>query len=413
MSQVFDVVIVGAGAAGIAAGRRLMRAGASVMMLEARDRIGGRAHTVMATAPIDLGCGWLHSGDRNVWTAIAEGMNWEIDRSPAPWQRQSGDQGISDADQVAFRKAFMAFEQRIEEEAEKGEARAASYFLEPGNPANMLINAVFAYISGASLDQIDARDYARYDDDGVNWRVRDGYGAMISAYGADVPVMLETIVRGVDFSGASVKLDTTRGALEARAVIIAVPTSRVGAIVFAPALPEKADAAEVLPLGHAEKLYFALKDADEFPIDGHLFAGARRAEMGTYHLRPMGRPLIEGFFGGDLSKGLAEAGPEAMAAYAKEELANVLGSSFPARLTTLAASSWSTDQHAMGGYSYAKPGFADQRAVLAAPVDNRVFFAGEACSRHRYSTAHGAYETGFDAAEQALAALGYGSMPTG
>lgn len=413
MSQVFDVVIVGAGAAGIAAGRRLMRAGASALMLEARGRIGGRAHTFMGAAPVDLGCGWLHSGDRNVWTAIAEAMGWAIDRTPAPWERQSGDQGISDVDQAAFRRAFAAFEKRIDEEAERGEARAASYFLESGNPANVLINAVFAYISGASLDQIDARDYARYDDDGVNWRVRDGYGAMIAAYGADVPVWLETIVRAVDFSGAAVKLDTTRGMLEARTAIVTVPTSRLGAIAFYPHLPEKRAAAEALPLGHAEKLYFALKDAEEFPVDGHLFAGEQRSEMGTYHLRPMGRPLIEAFFGGDLSKGLAEAGPEAMAAYAKEELAAVLGSSFPARLTVLASSAWSTDPHAMGGYSYAKPGFADQRAVLAAPVENRVFFAGEACSRDRYSTAHGAYETGFAAAEQALAALGYGSMPTG
>jgi monoamine oxidase len=178
-------------------------------------------------------------------------------------------------------------------------------------------------------------------------------------------------------------------------------------------LPEKIAAAEALPLGHAEKLYFALAGAEEFPADGHLFARSDRAEMGTYHLRPMGRPLIEAFFGGALARDLAEAGLEATAAYAKDELAQVLGSAFPARLTTLAASSWSIDVHALGGYSYAKPGFADSRGVLAAPVENRIFFAGEACSRHRYSTAHGAYETGYAAAEQALESLGYGSMPTG
>ena len=84
MSQVFDVAIVGAGAAGIAAGRRLQRAHASIMMLEARDRIGGRAHTVTEGWPLDLGCGWLHSGDRNAWTKIAETMGYEIDRTPAP-----------------------------------------------------------------------------------------------------------------------------------------------------------------------------------------------------------------------------------------------------------------------------------------------------------------------------------------
>jgi monoamine oxidase len=94
-----------------------------------------------------------------------------------------------------------------------------------------------------------------------------------------------------------------------------------------------------------------------------------------------------------------------MADYAKQELADLLGSSFPGRLTTLASSSWSNDPYARGAYSYAKPGFADMRAALAAPQDNRLFFAGEACSRSRYSTAHGAYETGYQAAEQALTAL--------
>lgn len=413
MSQVFDVVIVGAGAAGIAAGRRLARAGASFVTLEARDRIGGRAHTVTDAWPLDLGCGWLHSGDRNVWTPIAEALGFGIDRTPAPWQRQSGDRGISAEERHAFRRAFAAFEERLDKDAEKGEAHAASFFLEPANPANALINAVFAYISGASLAQIDARDYARYEDDGVNWRVREGYGAMIAAYGAELAVTLETISTGVDHSGATLKIETLRGVIEAKSVIVAVPTSRVGAIAFNPALPEKIAAAEALPLGHAEKLYFALKDAEEFPVDGHLFARRDGAEMGTYHLRPLGRPVIEAFFGGALAQGLAEAGGEAMAAYAKDELAAVLGSAFPARLTTLATSSWSVDAHAMGGYSYAKPGCADQRAVLASPVENRIFFAGEACSRNRYSTAHGAYETGLAAAEQALAALGYGSMPTG
>ncbi|MFZ2031606.1 MAG: NAD(P)/FAD-dependent oxidoreductase [Vitreimonas sp.] len=405
-SSIVDVAIIGAGAAGIAAGRKLAKTRASFVLLEARDRIGGRAHTVMERAPLDLGCGWLHSGDRNVWTTIAEAAGYEVDRTPAPWQRQSGDQQISRADQEAFGKAFAAFEERIEKHAEQGEPRPASFFLEEGNPSNRLINALFAYISGASLDQIDARDYARYEDDGINWRVRDGYGAMIAAYGAPLPVMRETVVRSIDHSGAALRIGVSRGEIEARAVIVTVPTSVLQQIAFTPALPDKIAAAAALPLGNAEKLFFALDQAEEFPVDGHLFGRADRAEMGTYHLRPLGRPLIEAFFGGALSRGLAEAGSEAMAAYAKEELADLLGSAFPSRLMTLAASSWSVDPHAMGGYSYAKPGFADQRAVLAAPVENRIFFAGEACSRNRYSTAHGAYETGYMAAEQASAALG-------
>ena len=213
---------------------------------------------------------------------------------------------------------------------------------------------------------------------------------------------------GLDFSGARVRVETVRGVIEARAVIVTLAESRIGALRFTPDLPEKREAAAGLPLGAAEKLYFALAEPEEFPVDGHLFPRFDTAEMGSYHLRPMGKPMIEVYFGGALARGLAQAGAEAMADYAKQELASLLGSAFPARLTTLAASSWATDPLARGSYSYAEPGCADMRQTLAAPHPP-LFFAGEACSKHRYSTAHGAFETGYVAAEQALDFLGYSS----
>lgn len=408
-----DVVVIGAGAAGIGAGRRLAKAGVSFVLLEARNRLGGRALTQPhALGALDLGCGWLHSGERNVMTAMAEATGFEVDRTKAPWERQSGAQGMSDQEQTDFREAFAQFEKRIDEEAEKGPTAAAGHYLETGCRWNPLLNAVFSYISGAALDEIDARDYARYEDTGCNWRVREGYGALVAALGASLPVMLETEVRSIDHGGAAVRIETTRGVVDSRAVIVAVPTAHYASIAFTPDLPDKREAAASLPLGAAEKMYFALAQPEEFPVDGHLFAGTDRAEMGSYHLRPMGRPTIEVYFGGALARGLGEAGPEAMSDFAKQELAGLLGSAFPSRLTTLATSSWSIDAHARGAYSYAKAGCADMRAVLAAPYGDRLFFAGEACSRARYSTAHGAFETGHDAAELALAAL-QRSMPTG
>lgn len=414
MGSFYDVVVIGAGAAGIGAGRRLAKAGASFLLLEARDRIGGRALTLSSEkGPLDLGCGWLHSADKNVMTALAEAAGFTVDRTKAPWERQSGAHGMSEAEQSAFRKTFAAFEKRIEEEAEEGPHVAASYYLEPGGRWNVLLDAVFSYISGAALSEIDARDYARYDDDGCNWRVREGYGALVTALGAGLPVMLETEARRVDHSGTALCVETSRGLVEARTVIVALPTEAMKGFTFVPDLPRKREAAAALPLGFAEKVHFALAQAEEFPIDGHLFARTDAADTGSYHLRPMGRAMIEVYFGGALARGLAEAGAEAMADFAKQELAGLLGSSFPSRLTTLASSAWTLDPFARGSYSYAKPGCADMRAVLATPHEDRIFFAGEACSRARYSTAHGAYETGYEAAEQALAALNQRSMPTG
>lgn len=404
MSEIYDVAVIGAGAAGISAGRRLAKAGVRFVLLEARDRIGGRAHTLIRNdAPLDMGCEWLHSAERNVLTPIAEASGFTVDRSEAPWRRQSAEHGVTREELAAFGETFQRFEHRIEREAEANTPRAASAYLEPGSRWTAMMNAVFSYISGASLDEIDAADYARYEDSGVNWRVREGYGAVFAALGEGLPVWLGVEVRGVDHSGAVIRLDTSAGAIEARRVLITIPTSKYAGIAFTPGLPEKRAAAENLPLGAAEKVHFALAGAEEFPADGHLYAHTDRAETGSYHLRPLGRPLIEVYFGGALARGLAQAGAGAMEDFAKQELVSLLGADFPSRLTTLATTSWAVDPYALGSYSYAKPGHADDRAVLAAPRDNRMFFAGEACSRHRYSTAHGAFETGFEAAELILA----------
>lgn len=406
MSEVFDVVVIGAGAAGISAGRRLARAGVRFAVLEARDRIGGRAHTLIRNElPLDMGCEWLHSAERNVLTAIAESSGFTVDRSEAPWRKQSAGHGVTRGELAAFGETFQRFEKRIDMEAEANEPRAASFYLEPGSRWNAMMNAVFSYISGASLDEIDAADYARYEDSGVNWRVREGYGALFAALGAELPVQLGVEVRGVDHSGATIRLDTSTGVVETRNVLITIPTPKYADIVFTPDLPDKRAAAASLPLGAAEKVHFALANAEEFPVDGHLYARTDSAETGSYHLRPLGRPLIEVYFGGALARRLAQAGAGAMEDFAKQELASLLGANFPARLTSLATTSWATDPHALGSYSYAKPAHADDRAILAAPHDSRIFFAGEACSRTRYSTAHGAFETGFEAAEMALAQL--------
>lgn len=412
MTDFYDVVVVGAGAAGIAAGRRLAEAGVSFVLLEARDRIGGRAHTITQSQfPIDLGCGWLHSADINPMVGVAEANGFHVERSPAPWTRQSGHVGVTDAELEDFRRTFGAFEERIDAEAEKNPPVAASAYLDPGNRWNPMLHAIFSYISGGTLECIDARDYARYQDTGKNWRVREGYGALYAALGAGLPVKLDARVSAVDMHTSGVRVETSRGVVEAKSAIIAVPTSLLHTIAFTPVMADKLEAAEGLPLGTAEKLYFLLEEPDELPVDGHLFPRFDTTDMGSYHLRPLGRPLIEVYFGGDLARELAGAGADVMVAHAKGELSSLLGSSFLARLTTLAASAWAIDPLALGSYSYAKPGCAEMRAVLAEPRE-RLFFAGEACSRHRYSTAHGAFETGLLAAEQTLAFL-QRSMPTG
>jgi monoamine oxidase len=169
-------------------------------------------------------------------------------------------------------------------------------------------------------------------------------------------------------------------------------------------LPEKTEAALGLPLGLADKLFLSLSDAEEFDKESRLFGHTDRSKTGVYHFRPFGRPQIEAYFGGRLAAELEADGDDAFVDYAVSELVGLLGSDFARRVRPLKLHRWGIDPFSRGSYSYALPGKAECRAALAAPVDDRLFFGGEACSGSDYSTAHGAYLTGVAAAEQVIAA---------
>ncbi|HZP68684.1 MAG TPA: NAD(P)/FAD-dependent oxidoreductase [Pseudolabrys sp.] len=401
-----ETVIVGGGAAGIAAARRLHNAGVNCLIVEARPRLGGRAWTV--TDPtghaIDLGCGWLHSADRNPWVTIAEEQRRTIDRTPPPWRRASLALGFSPADQRDFLKNQDEFFARVGERAQKEPDVAAAELLIPGGRWNNLINAIATYISGAELDRLSARDFSNFDDTGVNWRIVEGYGATIAACGEALPVKLDCPVRRIDHSGKRLKIETPDGSITAEQVIVTVPSAILAESedLFFPSLPDKVKAARNLPLGLADKLFLSLEHAEEFEKDSRLFGATDRTATATYHLRPFGRPQIEAYFGGRLAADLETEGDGAFFDFAVSQLTGLLGSSFAHRVSPIRIHRWRADPFARGSYSYALPRMSDCRATLAAPVDDRLFFAGEACSRADFSTAHGGWNSGIAAAEQVL-----------
>ncbi len=406
-----DVAIVGAGAAGLAAARHVMdtRPDLSVLVLEAGPRLGGRAHSVTPRPdlPLDLGCGWLHGARTNAWTRIARDLGFAVDETPAPWDRGGRDLGLSGADREDSDAATGRFFARADDYGEREPDLPFDVLLEPGNRWNALIGAIATYINGAELDRASVHDYARYDPGpSPDWRVRDGYGHLVARFGAEVAVVTGVAVTRVEHGGAGpVRLHTDRGTLSARAVVITASTTVLASemIRFDPPLPDKVEAAAGLPLGHVEKLFVTVADPLDLPVDGHCLGSPSRVATGAYQLRPFGRPVIECYFGGELARDLGRDGPEAAFAFAAEELAAYFGSAFPARLAPGPMSAWGRTRAFGGAYSYARPGCSDRRAVLAAPVGDRLFFAGEACSRARYSTAHGAYETGVAAADALLA----------
>jgi monoamine oxidase len=403
-----EVAIIGGGAAGLAAGRRLQDAGVSCLILEARSRLGGRAWTITDRSGhrLDLGCGWLHSADRNPWRRIAEQQGRQFDKTPPPWMRPSLPIGFPLSEQRDAIAALQAFYARAHAAGAQDPDAPAATLLEPACRWNRLIGAVMTYVTGAELDRLSLRDFADYADTGVNWRLVDGYGTMIVAYGASLPVKLDCAVQRIDHRGKRLNIETTGGTMVADRAIVAVPTAVLAEerLLFTPALPAKTEAAAGLPLGLADKLFLSFDGANEFENDSRLFGRTDRTGTGVYHFGPFGRPQIEVYFGGNLADELEAAGETAFFDFARSELVALLGGDFARRIAPIDLHAWRGDPFARGSYSYALPGHAGCRAALAASVEDRLFFAGEACSAHDFSTAHGAWETGVAAAEAAIAA---------
>lgn len=405
-----DVAVIGAGAAGIAAACRLVAAAdVSVLVLEARERVGGRAWTVAGDrGPMDLGCEWLHSADRNVLAPLAEELGFAINRRRPDWTTRlsrSGETSEAEADWIRTREAHYW---AIHRAAQLPEDAPASSVLEPRGRWNALLDATSSWGNAVELEYLSVKDNDRYRDSGVNWRLREGYGRLFDSLAEGLPIALGTAVSRIDHRGRRIRLATSRGELAAARVIVAVPTAAIAGeeVAFDPPLPEKLAAAAGLPLGLADKLFLRLDErladvADELFLVG----STQRRETMSYQVQPMGRPRVNCFFGGRFAAQLERDGLEAMAAFASDELAGLFGADIRRRLSPITASFWRADRFARGSYSYALPGHADDRARLAAPVDDRLFFAGEACSLEYFSTAHGAYETGTAAAAAALDSL--------
>jgi monoamine oxidase len=401
VSDRVDVAIVGGGAAGIAAARRLTELHRSVLLIEALPQLGGRARTIVAQGmALDLGCGWLHSARRNVLATLAAAQGQELDRRKAAWQRQLNNLHFPLREQ---REAWAAFEKLGEQlHRDPPKSDSAGDALAVDDRWRPFIDGVSSFINGTEIAQLSAADYLAYEDAATddNWRLPGGYGTFIGGLGAGIATALGTNVESLT-QDTDIVLQTNRGTIHARAAIVTVSTTVLaqGRIRFSPALSDHLHAASQVPLGLADKVFLSLADPAAVPEESHLIGRYDRAATGSYYMRPFGRPVIECYLGGSWARALEGAGPEAAYAFVIGEMRELLGADFARGLTPITATRWAHEETIGGSYSHALPGHAEARAVLARPVSERLCFAGEACSRTDFSTAHGAWQSGLVAAD--------------
>jgi monoamine oxidase len=404
-----DVLIIGAGVAGIAAARALRACGLSCQVLEAKDRIGGRAYT--DATGFDHGASWLHQANDNPLTAFAEALGFETVDHDLLRQRLLCTEGrfATTAERRAFAAAEDHFWRVIEAAAADGAPdRPASDAAPKGGRFDALVaHWEGAQICAAELARMSLHDFAATALDGPNLLLRRGLGTLVASLAEGLPIRLNAPVAQLDWGGSGVEASGAFGRICARGAIITVSTGVLaqGSIAFTPSLPTQTrDAITALPLGLLNKLSFPIPSG-VLPEFGP-FASLRRDIAGvadrpiSWIARPFGAPVMLAFIGGSLGWELSRAGKRATEGHARAEFARVFGAEAAAALGSPIITDWGGDPHFLGSYSHAIPGAQAARRVLAEPLGNgRLIFAGEACHPRFAATVAGAWLSGEGAAQ--------------
>ena len=412
-----DILIIGAGAAGIAAARTALAAGRSVRILEARARVGGRALTDTSLGvPFDLGATWLHDASRNPLTSLAQELGVALQDSDAARREITFLDGrrATAGEVAAYDAAWIAFEQAIAARAAApGPDSPAAQAAPRGGPWDATVAAWQGQVIAAwPLEAMSLRDFHANLLGGANLLPAGGLGALLARLAAPLPVTLDAPVTRLRWGGRQAVAEGPFGSVTARAVVCTVPTSLLAgnAIRFEPPLPLAVQvAAHDLPLGAAIKVGLRAAGDDRLGLPDHASTDRRLADgedLIPITFWPSGQPVASAWIGGPLAAQLEREGPAAAEALVRAEIAARLGSRAPGAFRPGAVvSAWRSDPWSRGVYSHARVGAASARAVLAAPLaDGRLCLAGEACHDGLAGTVGGAWLSGVAAAQHALAA---------
>lgn len=401
-----DVVVVGAGAAGIFAARELIRLGRSVQVVEARERAGGRLHTDRSLgAPFDAGAAFIHFSDKNPWTGLAAELGVTAEPgSWSGWSRLYVDGRPLDAEAQARRTAANREISELIDERDVDDADLSfAAAIARASPEARAIAAQRAQMAmGDEPERVSVAEWQALWGGG-NLVVPEGYGALAERAAQGLPLRLSTPVTAIRWDGPGVRVETASGTISARAAIVTVPVGvlQKGGVAFTPRLPGPIQRAlDGLTMGALSKI--ALKiDPERFRGDGQGgFSDTTAGSAMSVQILPFGRPLILCHIGGDAARTLNEAGEAAAVDHATKRVAAVLGGEFGRAVTGGRLAGWWSDPLARGSYSLARPGHFALRDQLSKPVGGRIWFAGEANAGPASVTAGGAALAGLAAARE-------------
>jgi monoamine oxidase len=409
-----EAVVVGAGAAGIAAARRLAAAKRRFVLLEAADHIGGRCITDSQTfgVPYDRGAHWIYAADINPIAKLATQTGLDIYRAPPGQRMRIGRRYAREGEMEDFLAAVVRTNSAIAEVARKGDVACAQALPKDLGEWRAAIEFVLGpYGCGKDLTEVSTADLARSAERDNNAFCRQGFGTLLARLAGGLPLQLASPVTGIEhWSRRSIIVQTIKGQFQTQAVIVTVSTNvlSAGKIKFAPELTKRhLDAIGKLTLGSFDHVALELNGnplglrADEL-----VFEKCEGKRTGAIFGNVAGSTLCVIDVAGSFGRDLAAKGEAAMIDFAITWLTGLFGTDLKSAVKRRHATRWNYEPWVLGAASAAAPGAQSARKAMMEPINNRIFFAGEAVHELLWGTVGGAWESGERTGDAVVKLLG-------
>ena len=407
-----DVIVVGAGAAGLAAASTLRGRGKRVVVLEASDRVGGRANAIEYDGTtVDEGAAWLHSSDENPLTTLTQQLGFTtLADDGDDHVLRNGLEVPSGARQIQQRVARMRSAAKNAALADKDIPLQEVIKIEDAFDQRAA-NELAELDMGASPEDLSTFDVAKVavenhgrDLSNSDLLIKEGLGSVVGALAHNIPVRLQSPVKRVTWGPDGVIVATKNEVYRASKLLLTVSAGVLasGAIEFEPELPQwKLDAIAALPMAHFDKIVLFFRDgALKTSEDGQWYADLSDSNPLDIFVKPCGAPVVIGMVGGKFDMALQKQESQAAIEYVMKKLRSIYGDKIEQELVGSFVTDWTGNPNTCGAWAVPKPGFYQARAALKKPIQNVLYFAGEACSEKWAGMVPGAYLTGRSAADE-------------